>query len=67
MGFRLIPFPKNNSKINQLYENKKSLESNIIHLNLDPLHFQKSYQLFDMTHIFPLDQIHSYTHLFHHI
>ena len=41
--------------------------STIIHLNLDPLLFQKSYQFFDMTHIFPLDQIHSCTHLCHHI
>ena len=37
------------------------------HLNRVILFFQKSYQHLDMTHIFPLDQIHSWTYLFHHI
>ena len=29
--------------------------------------FQKSYQLLDTTHIFPIYQIHSWTYLYHHI
>jgi len=41
--------------------------SHIDHLNLAHLRFQKSYPFFDRTHIFPLDQIHSCTDLFHHI